>query len=217
LPPIISTATPSCFSAASYLDIITGHEQRSQWDTAATTAELALKDSRVCDDDKQALANKYVADKLESLWERPFDATPRVQQGGVDMYRSLKEQAKAQHAPFPLSDIQVAKRAYQTSQWLVAIAALDDAFATGEFTPTDRGLLSVYVSSLFNLGKYWTNPPLSDDSATYKRGLELLVASSQIDERYAGGDRSAWGRLRELVGTDAANWPEPAATLLLKS
>jgi hypothetical protein len=207
------TATPSCTSAAAYLDAIVLAEKLSQWEQAASTAALAYQLADLCAADKQALAEKVVAAGVEALFSQklPSYADVAAQQQQVETFHQLKHRAAATHVAFP-TDIQVAFRAYQGGQFLLAKIAFEEAFTAGTFTTADHALVQAYCSTVFNLGWHWT---AEGSGQTQQDGLALLVTANAIDETYQVGSRAAWGELHRRLG-DERTWPATAPSPLLQ-
>lgn len=209
-----SEATPltACRPAADWLETITGQERAAQWQVAATNAQTALRAPGLCASDRKVLAGKAVADGLEALFAERFAPDDvAAQRQSVDRYQGLKRLAQAYGVPFP-SARQVAGRAYDVGQFLLAKLAFEEALERGEVTTSDQGQVQFYYSTLYNLGAWWAE---TASGATQTEGFRLLAAANQIDRHYRIGNGLAWARLRELVGPDEGRWPAPAATPLL--
>lgn len=209
-----ATPRPACRSAADWLETITGQERAAQWQVAATNAQTALSAPGLCDRDRKVLAGKAVADGLEALFAQRFAPDDlAAQRQSVDRYQGLQRLAQAYDVPFP-SARQVAGRAYDVGQFLLAKQAFEEALERGEITMADQAQVQFYYSTLYNLGVWWAE---TASGATRSEGLRLLAAANQIDRQYRIGNGLAWARLRELVGPDERGWPAPAASPLLDS
>ncbi len=209
-----ATPRPACRSAADWLETITGQERAAQWQVAATNAQTALQAPGLCANDRTILAQKAVADGLEALFAERFAPDDLVaQHQSVARYQGLQRLAQAYNVPFP-SARQVAGRAYQVGQFLLAKRAFEEALEHGEVTTSDQAQVQFYYSTLYNLGAWWAE---TTSGATRSEGLGLLAAANLIDRRYRVGNGLAWAKLRELLGPDESRWPAPAATPLLDS
>ncbi len=211
LTGISVTPTASCTPAGTYLDVIISQEQAGQYDLAASTAALALRNQGLCDSDRTSIASKAVADGLEAIQTEPFSPHDlQAQQAQADRFLALRQQAKQYNVAFP-TDLQVAQRAYSGGKFLLAQVAFDESFRSGRVTTTsDRELVRQYCSTLFNLGTWWVEA----GGNTRANGLRLLVASAEIDQRFRLGSGEASGSLLKILGPDT-NWPPPADTPLL--
>ncbi len=207
-----ATSRPVCRSAADWLETITQQERAAQWQVAATNAQTALSAPGLCDTDRKVLAEKAVADGLEALFAERFAPDDvAAQRQSVDRYQGLQRLAQEHQVRFP-SARQVAGRAYDVGQFLLAKQAFEEALERGEVTTSDQAQVQFYYSTLYNLGAWWAE---TASGATRSEGLRLLAAANQIDRQYRIGNGLAWARLRELVGPDERQWPAPAATPLL--
>lgn len=208
-----ATPPPACTPASAWLETITIQERAAQWQVAATNAQTALSSPGLCPGDRKVLAEKAIADGLEALFgERFAPEDVAAQHAAVERYQSLSRLAQEHAVPIP-SARQVADRAYQVGQFLLAKVAFEEALERGEVTATDQGQVQFYYSTLYNLGTWWAK---AAHGATRAEGLGLLAAANAIDRRYQIGNGLAWAKLRELLGPDERQWPRPAASPLLE-
>jgi len=207
-----ATPAPACTPASAWLETIAIQERAAQWRIAATNAQTALLAPGLCTSDRKVLAEKAVADGLEALFgERFAPEDVAAQQQVVDRYQSLKRLAE-EYAVLTPSARQIADRAYQVGQFLLAKLAFEEALERSEVTTTDQAQVLFYYSTLYNLGVWWAGTASGDARS---EGLRLLAAANQIDRRYHIGNGLAWGKLRELLGPDERQWPAPTETPLL--
>jgi hypothetical protein len=208
------TPTPACVSGQSQLALIEAMEKKSDWKQAQAAAEAALDLPALCDVDRRALTHKAVADGLNVLYYTAVDGQDRAgQQHAVDTYLGLKQRARDAHVDFP-SPLQVATQAFQISQFRLAIAAIETAYAARDFDPSvNRDVTHLYVSALYSIGLYYTQAPAGSD--LYTEGLAYLSASHRLAVQYQTGQGEAATLLTQLVGPDEATWPRPYQSPLL--
>jgi hypothetical protein len=203
--------TPSC-TARAWIETIHYHEQRGDWGMAAANAEAALNDPALCPSIRESIAQLLITNSLNTIYYAKFlPQDTNAQYALLDRYRSIKRRAAILGVPFPTA-LQIATQAYSIGQFLLAKTAFEEAFNEGSFTKADQSLLQQYASTLFNLGVWWSS---DKNSPMYTQGLRLLQASYAIDVQYGTGFGEAEAKLRELLGDDTTNWPEPAETPLL--
>jgi hypothetical protein len=202
-------------SAATYLEIITRQEEQAQWDAAFATAQTALTDPALTPADQQALAEHAVAAGLNALWAtKAAPADPQAQRRAVERVVTLRRLAATYDVAVPLTNRQLAERAYQVALFRLAKEAFEQALAGGEVTTTDQLQVQFYASTLYNLGFH--EATAGQDAATRDDGLRLLLAAYRIDLAYQLGSGLAWGALTQLLGPDERRWTiTPAPTPLL--
>lgn len=211
--PAPATPTPDCTAGAEWLKLIVAQEQHSQWAIASKNAEVALADPALCERDRQSLNEKVIQDGLQALYAQEFHPLDvKAQRDGVALYQSLRRRALTAGVAFPTS-IQVATDAYRIGQFLLARTAFEEALEVREMTANDQSLLQQYDSTLYNLGDWW----IQGREEVRAEGLQLLVASYQLDTKYKIGDGKAAAKLKEQLGDNPSDWPEPVATPLLQT
>jgi hypothetical protein len=208
------TATPDCVSGQAQLALIEAMEKKSNWKQAAATAEAALDLPTLCEADRRALTQKAVADGLNVLYYTAVDGQDRTgQQHAVDTYLALKQRARDAHVDFP-SPLQVATQALLISQFRLAIAAVEIAYAQHDFDPSiHRDISHLYVSALYSIGLYYSKAPQGSD--LYIEGLGYLSASHRLAVQYQTGQGEAATLLSLLIGSNEATWPKPYQSPLL--
>lgn len=212
-PTTVPPTHPSCVEATAELRIVQDHAQRSQWSLAAAAAESALRQRDLCEDDRRALLAQLVAAGLEQIYSEQFQPLDvAAQRALVTRYQALRRRAVDEGIPFP-TDIQVAQRAYQIGQFLLAKTAFDEAIVSRTVTPADQALIQQYVSTLYNLGAWW----LQGDDELRREGLRMLVASHRLDVTFRVGSGVAGAKLREVLGPDEDHWPAASETPLLRA
>jgi hypothetical protein len=206
--------TPSCMAATNYVEIITRQERANRWEDAVATADTGLADTRLCPSERKLLTARAVDDGLKVLYNKPFDPLDvAAQQQEIDRYLSLRQRARDALVSFD-TPLQVAGQAYQISQFPLARVAIEEAFAAGDYRPeVDRATTRLYISTLYNLGSWYTHAPAGN--ALYEQGLGWLAASHQLAVKYQTGQGEAAMLLRQLVGQEEAHWPAPGRTPLL--
>jgi hypothetical protein len=212
-PTVAATATPMCTSVESYLTIISAQEAAGDYLGAATTAEADLRISNLCD--YHGLTQKAISAGLNALYTTPFvePLDTAAQQRLVNQYESLRARARAADIPID-SDLQIARRGFAISQFLVAKAALDHAYQEHQFNPLiDRDITQLYISTCYGLGAWYITAPA--DSPLYNTGLAWLATSHALAVQYHTGQGEAADKLRALVSPHEADWPAPTATALL--
>lgn len=213
----VAPAPPDRHSAATYLAVINRQEEQSLWEAACVTAQTALTDPALSRADRATLATHAVADGLNALWATPAaPADEQVQQHAVDRVATLRGLATEYGIPVPLTNRQIAERAFQASLFLLAKLAFEDALAAAEITPTDQLQVQFYDSAIYNLG--WHYATAGQNPATRQQGLRLLVGAYRIDVKFRLGNGLPWGALVQLLGPDERSWSvEPAPSPLLAS
>lgn len=211
-----ATSTPVCVSAQSQLVLVEDLERKSAWKQAAATADAALDLPALCPDARQALTQRAVTNRLNLLIYEPSPLSDRAaQQQSIDAYLALRRRAVAAQVDFP-SPVALAKQAYATSQFLLSITALEQAYIEHTFHPErDTDATHLYISALYNVGYFETQAGAG--SATYSEGLSFLRASHQLALLYGTGQREAGDVLTQIVGPDETTWPPPYASPLLAS
>ena len=212
-----ATATPICTSAQGYLTIIAAQEAAGDYAGAATTAESALRITGLCMSDQSVLEHQALSADINALYTEPFSdpLDTAGQQRLVDRYEALRSQAQVSGIPID-TDLQIARRAFAISQFALAKAALDNAFAAGQFNPAvDRDITHLYVSTCYGLGAWYSTA--SEGSMLYRQGLVWLATSHALSVKYHTGQGEAATKLTELISSNEADWPAPAAMPLLKT
>jgi hypothetical protein len=172
-----------------------------------------LRISGLCD--YHVLTQKAISAGLNALYTTPFiePLDTADQQRLVNQYESLRARARAADVPID-TDLQIARRSFAISQFLVAKAALDNAYQEHQFNPLiDRDITQLYVSTCYGLGAWYTTAPA--DSPLYDKGLAWLATSHALAVQYHTGQGEAADKLRALVSPNEVDWPAPAATALL--
>lgn len=205
------TPRPTCNSATAYLSALDEQEQRLRYDAAIATAERALDDRSLCAADRPIVADRYVGANIEAIFAHPFSPEPSEQRDAVSQYIALKRAAAHYGASLP-PPLQFADRAAHAGRFLLAKVIFDDAIYSGDFQRQDMPRVQAYVSNLYNLGYYWTQ---RKDSPSYQEGMAFLSTSHHLAVANKTGQAEAWGRLKELLGTDERRWPAPIDTPLL--
>lgn len=214
--PVPTATAPMCTSAQGYLTIIVAQEATGDYPGAASTADSALRITGLCPNDQTALKQKAVSVGISALYTAPFSDPLDIaaQQRLVDRYEMLRSQAE-ENSISRDTDLQIARRAFAISQFLLAKTALDNAYAAGQFHPAvDRDITHLYVSSCYGLGMWYSTA--TKGSALYHEGLAWLATSHVLSVKYHTGQGEAASKLTELVSPTEAHWPAPAATPLLK-
>jgi hypothetical protein len=214
ITPVPATPIPVCPSIEPYVAIIQGLEQAGEWGKAADEAEDALSLPSLCDPDRKTLIRYAVSDGLKDLYAQPFKPLDRHQQQAmIDRYLSFKQRAHDAGVPID-TPLQVASRAFPSSQFHLSRVALEEALKDRSFKPeTNRDITKNYVSTLFGLGKWYTSNPAQME--IYQEGLAWLVASDQVAVKYQTGQSEAAALLKELGYPDKGKWPQAASTPLL--
>ena len=207
--PLSATATPDCVAGSTYLEVILAQEAKNQWDVAAQNAATALTNTRLCQTDRQVLAQKYMADALEGLYGTTFPPDKASQQAAAQQYQSIQAHAHEYGISSPPA-LSIAHRAAQSGAFLLGLSAYDDAFAHQEFTVADVAIVHDYISLLYDVGYYWTE----NKGADYNQGLTFLATSYHLATVHHTGQAEAWGRLKALLGNDESKWPSPMQTPL---
>jgi len=211
--PLVATPDP-CAATRPLLRLIAEQEQQGKYLLAASNAETGLTQPDVCPPDRDQLAQKAVAGRLQALWAESIRPDDRdAQEHAVDVYReavALADRYAVPAAGRPGLQV-VADRAYQGGQFLLAKHAVDQLLETNPAS-ADRPLLRRYYASLRNLGLALSGAA----SATAKdEGLALLVAADMIDQKYRLEQGEATRDLVTALGPDRAHWPAPAPSPLL--
>ena len=211
VPP---TSTPSGPDIAPYVALIEAHISGGRYREAVTTAEGALTIAGLRADDRTTLTRYVITSGMKELFTQPFNPTDRAQhQRMVNTYLSLRARSAGAGVAID-TPLQVASTAFASSQFQLARVALEEALEEGSFTPEiDRDVTRTYVSTLYGLGKWYTTA--EQETPLYEEGLRWLVASERVALKYKTGQSEAAMLLAELVSTDEAHWPSPAAVPLL--
>jgi hypothetical protein len=211
----LPTPTPACTSAQGYLSIIAAQQAAGNYTAAATTAETTLRITGLCASDTHALTQVALQSGIAALYTAPFDPTDTAaEQHLVDRYESVR--LRAQETGIPIdTDLQIARRSFASSHFLLSLAALTHAHADHQFNPAiDRDITHLLTSVYYNLGVY-TLEGQPQGSERYGQGLAWLATSKAIADAYHTGQGEAAMKLKELLGPDQATWPAPAETPFL--
>ncbi len=200
-----------CPPVASFLDVIANYERQARWALAAAAAQSALRTPGICEADRAALAQKFVALSREALFEQPpaVEDAPgqrRIAMAYVDLKASARQYGMLIPPPLP-----IARSAYDNRLFLLAIEAYADAFNTGESSSEDRDVVRADYSAQRNLGLAWAR---RSDTAQRQEGLARLATACRIDERLQLSSQEACNDLRLLVGA-RDRWPQPLSDPLL--
>lgn len=209
-----SQPPPNYASASDCMEMILAQERAGQWEVAATNARTCLTRPNLSPNDTGRLVDKALTDALRALSAKPINPGDyNAQQQAVDTYQDLKLLAADKQVPLPKTFYQIAEDAANTGRFLLARAALQDAFDQGDLSGANFPHVRFTHDVTYNLGWWLTrNAP----NPHYEDGLSLLVAADHLDRQYRLGIGLAAAQLKPLA-PDETGRPSPAKTPMLNN
>jgi hypothetical protein len=174
--------------------------EQGQWEEAAALSADELAQLVGCYETRRVLNEIIAAAALEALLAAP--ASPgdsHAEDARAAQYRALRGQVTA----LPLTDLQIARRAYDAQQFPLALAAFEQAWQRGTFPRDNRVLVQRYASTLYNRGVWLMQGALPNP----EHATALVVASLCLSQQYGLPSDASQAWLTALLGPDPETWP----------
>lgn len=209
--------TPKCVGAKDALNKVNEAKNSPNLGYKWTEIEAlqGLSNPLLCDEDKIALQREVAVAQLEQIFEQkhpPVDSY--FQELTVTRYNEWKERVKKMNLPentLPGHWV-IARRAYETDNFLLAKLVLDEASLNGELQNLSLTNVFFVYATLRNLGFWYTRYKGGSD---YNQGLQYLAAANELTTGYRVGGE-AHKDLEDLLGSDETKWPVPGDEPLLR-
>jgi len=207
-PLLLEATSPAVGCPTAEVERVRQLLAQAQWERAEVAAQQAQK--VLCSETARTLGELQRAAGIEVLLATPADPSDLTAQAALAArYQHLRQGAA--DAPPGLTDLQIARRAYDAQLFTVARAAFEAAWQHGAFSRGDRALVQEYASTLYNLA-YWR---LEGPEPLHYEALRLLAASFCIEHVAGLSWAASVDLLQRRAGVDSARWPTAASTPVL--